>query len=84
MAFPSGVAIQWKLRPIHANGQPGCAKYRLSEDGLYQAFGIQLLQFKGELIGDIIAFIQPHLIPYFGLPQSFSPNSSSTDSAERQ
>jgi RNA polymerase sigma-70 factor (ECF subfamily) len=69
MAFPSGAAKQWRLRSVHANGQPGFGMYQRSEDGFYQAFGIQLLQLKGELVADIITFIQPQLFSHFGLPQ---------------
>jgi RNA polymerase sigma-70 factor, ECF subfamily len=61
---------RWHLRPTHANRQTAFGLYRRDDTGLYQAYGVQVLTFKGDLLGDIITFRVPTLVSYFKLPAS--------------
>lgn len=60
---------RWRLLPVHANGQPGFAFYRIDEkDQKYHPFAIQVLTFDGDLLSNVITFGYPDLFPAFGLP----------------
>ncbi|MDX2075500.1 MAG: RNA polymerase subunit sigma-70 [bacterium] len=60
---------RWRLLPTRANRQIAFGLYRYSEaDGVYMAYGIQLVTFEGHLIGDIITFRHPSLMAHFRLP----------------
>ncbi|RIZ72172.1 MAG: sigma-70 family RNA polymerase sigma factor [Methylococcales bacterium] len=60
---------RWKLVPIHANGQPGFAFYRLDDEThQHQAFALQVLTIKYGLVVSATTFGVPALFPYFGLP----------------
>lgn len=59
---------RWCLLPTRANRQPAFGLYRRSEQGGYEAYGIQVITFAGSSIADIITFRTPTLIDHFGLP----------------
>jgi RNA polymerase sigma-70 factor, ECF subfamily len=62
---------RWKLVPIHANGLPGFAFYRLDEaTRQYGAYCLQVLMIENELVTNVTTFGFPALFPYFGLPAS--------------
>jgi RNA polymerase sigma-70 factor (ECF subfamily) len=57
--------------PTRANRQPALAIYRLDPDAdshTYRAWGIFVLSADGDAIAEITAFIDPTLLPVFGLP----------------
>jgi RNA polymerase sigma-70 factor (ECF subfamily) len=61
---------RWRLLPTRANRQIAFGLYRLSESGVYQVYGIQVLRFEDGLIADIITFRHPALATHFKLPAS--------------
>jgi RNA polymerase sigma-70 factor (ECF subfamily) len=54
--------------PTAANGQPALAEYRRGQDGVYRAFGVQVLTVSAARIARAVAFLDPGLFPAFGLP----------------
>lgn len=58
---------RWRLVPTSANGQPAAAAYRRTADGRYEAFDLQVLTLRGPRVARITAFLDPALIPAFGL-----------------
>jgi RNA polymerase sigma-70 factor (ECF subfamily) len=72
-AFLEGVALRreqrWRLLPVRANGQPAVAKYLW--DGARGAFAphsISVLTLDETAIAEVTTFLDPHLVPRFGLP----------------
>jgi RNA polymerase sigma-70 factor (TIGR02960 family) len=63
---------QWVMIPTRANGQPAFAEYQRTGDGSYAANGIQVLTLIGSRVSRIVAFIDPALVPLFGLPPTLS------------
>jgi RNA polymerase sigma-70 factor (ECF subfamily) len=60
---------RWRLLPTRANRQLAFGLYRQSDDpAVYNAYGIQVLTFSGDLIADITTFRNPALFPHFKLP----------------
>jgi RNA polymerase sigma-70 factor (ECF subfamily) len=59
---------QLRMVPTVANGQPALAEYARGADGIYRAFGIQVLTIAGSRIARISAFLDPSLFEAFGLP----------------
>jgi RNA polymerase sigma-70 factor (ECF subfamily) len=57
-----------RMIPTAANGQPALAEYVRDRDGVYRAFGIQVLTIAGSQIVRISAFLDPSLFEAFGLP----------------
>lgn len=67
--FGGQAAGRWRLIPTRANRQIAFGLYRRSEvDGIYEAYGIQVLEFTGGGIVDIITFRNPPLFRFFDLP----------------
>ncbi len=56
------------LVPVAANGQPAVAIYRRAEDGTRRAYGVQVLTLRGSRVAGVVAFLDPGLLPAFGLP----------------
>ena len=62
---------RWRLQPTRANSQPACGVYLWDEaSGAYQAHGIQVLTVEKAQISTLTAFLNPAILPYFGLPQA--------------
>jgi RNA polymerase sigma-70 factor (ECF subfamily) len=57
----------WRMVPTRANSQPAVAIYQRTDDGGYEAYGIQVLTLIGPRIARITAFIDPTLLPTFGM-----------------
>jgi RNA polymerase sigma-70 factor (ECF subfamily) len=57
-----------RLTPTWANGRPAVAMQRRTSDGHLLPHGVLLLQTEGEEIVGFDAFIDPNLLPLFGLP----------------
>jgi RNA polymerase sigma-70 factor (ECF subfamily) len=67
--FSGEARRRWQLLPARANRQIAFGLYRQGEtQGVYDAYGIQVVTFQGDLIADITTFRNPALIPYFKLP----------------
>jgi RNA polymerase sigma-70 factor, ECF subfamily len=58
----------FKTIPTAANGQPALAEYRRGQDGVYRAFGVQVLTLTAARVARAVAFLDPGLFPAFGLP----------------
>ena len=64
---------RWRLVATRANGEPGFGLYRFNEEkGDYDAYGVQVVTFVGDLIADITTFRKPALLAYFDLPSSLA------------
>jgi RNA polymerase sigma-70 factor (ECF subfamily) len=63
-----GVAGPFRMVPTTANGQPALAVYERGRDGRYHAHGVQVLTVTESGIARIVVFLDPGLIPKFGLP----------------
>jgi RNA polymerase sigma-70 factor (TIGR02960 family) len=57
----------WRMVPARANGQPAVVIYERAGDGRYEAYGVQVLTLIGPRISRITAFVDPSLVPTFGL-----------------
>jgi RNA polymerase sigma-70 factor, ECF subfamily len=69
--FSGQAAGRWRLLATRANAEAGFGLYRLNEaSGSYNAYGIQVVTFQGDLIADIITFRSPALLARFNLPES--------------
>lgn len=67
--FPGSAQGRWLMRPTRANAQPAFALYLRDEaSGVYGAFGIQVLTVEAGRIADLTTFVNPALVPRFGLP----------------
>jgi RNA polymerase sigma-70 factor, ECF subfamily len=64
--------------PVTANGQPGFAVYERQPDGTFRAHAIQVLTLTATGIARIVAFTDPALFPFFGLPPAMGPDSRPT------
>ena len=65
-----GKAMQrWKLVGTRANSAPAFAIYQRAEAGDYQAFGLHVLQYDGDLLSQMVSFIDPLLPSRFALSQ---------------
>ncbi len=60
---------RWRAVPVRANGQLAFAKYQWEEEReRFAAHSISVLTLDGELIADFTSFLDPELVPRFGLP----------------
>ena len=63
-----GTPGTWRMVPTRANGQPAVAAYQRAADGRYHGHVLQVLTVLGDRVSRIVAFMQPDLLPTFGLP----------------
>lgn len=68
--FAGDAKGRWHLRLTRANHQIAFGLYRRDKAGVYQAYGVQVLTFRGDLLADIITFRVPTLVRCFNLPTS--------------
>ena len=71
-----GERERFRFIPTRANRQPALAVYRPDPDGnreTYRAWGIFVLTAEGDTIAEITAFLDPTLLPLFGLPAELRP-----------
>ena len=60
---------RWKLLPTRANGRHAFGLYKFDDaDGLFKAYGIQVVTFAGRQVADITTCINPALFASFKLP----------------
>ncbi len=57
---------QWRLAPVHANGQPAFVVHEHAGDARFEAYGVHVLTLVGARIARITAFNDPGLVPAFG------------------
>jgi RNA polymerase sigma-70 factor, ECF subfamily len=56
--WPLSGEWRWQHVPAHANGQPAVASYTWDEEkAVYRAFSLNVLTFRGRLIGDVTSFV---------------------------
>ncbi len=60
----------WRLIPLRANGQLGCAAYRLGADGIHHSFAIVVLATTQTHLTRISLFGDPSLFAQFGMPST--------------
>ena len=63
-----GLAGDWKLLPVVANGQLGAAAYRRGLDEVYRSFAVVVLATTSTHISRISLFADPSLFAFFDLP----------------
>ena len=61
---------EYRMLPTTANGQPAAAAYRLTDEGVYQAFGIAVLTTSDTTIVRITVFGDANLFRPFGFPRT--------------
>jgi len=66
--FSGKASGRWRLVPTQANTSPAFAIYQRTENDEYQAFGLIALTLDGNMLAQIISFIDPSLPTHFGLP----------------
>jgi RNA polymerase sigma-70 factor (ECF subfamily) len=58
-----------RLLPTRANGSPACGLYKWkAETGVYQLFGLAVLDVVDEQIAHLVAFLDPESFSFFALP----------------
>lgn len=65
MAFAGASRGTWQLVPTRANGLPAFAMFRRTAEDAFQPFGIMLVQPRGNLIGEVIVFMNADLVRRF-------------------
>ncbi len=63
-----GHAGDWRMIPLHANGQLAAAAYLLGGDGVYQPFAIVVVATTSTHLTRITLFAEPALFTLFDLP----------------
>jgi RNA polymerase sigma-70 factor (ECF subfamily) len=63
---------QWRMVPTRANGQPAAVAYLRTDDGRYEAHGVEVLTLIGDRIARITAFNDANLVPNFGLAKALA------------
>jgi RNA polymerase sigma-70 factor (ECF subfamily) len=62
---------RWRMVPTSANGQPALATYVWNEQtAAFTRHSVSVLTLRGDLIEEIMAFMNPELLEPFGLPAS--------------
>jgi RNA polymerase sigma-70 factor, ECF subfamily len=67
-AFAIGSPGDWKMAPLHANGQLGAAAYHRGDDGDYHPFAVVVLATTATHLKRISLFTDPALFTRFDLP----------------
>jgi RNA polymerase sigma-70 factor (ECF subfamily) len=67
-----GQAGDWRMVPLHANGQLAAAGYHLADGGSYHPFAIVLVSANPTHVTRLSLFAEPALFSRFGLPPSIS------------
>jgi len=67
-----GQAGDWRMVPLHANGQLAAAAYHRGDGGGYHPFAIVVLTTTRTHLGRIALFAQPPLFSRFGLPPAIA------------
>ncbi|MFY0408572.1 sigma-70 family RNA polymerase sigma factor, partial [Solicola sp. PLA-1-18] len=71
VAVPLGSCGSWRHRVVEANGQPAVASYlRPGDDGPHDAWAINVLTLRDDLVSEVTSFIGVEHFAAFGLPPS--------------
>lgn len=72
MPFAGEARGRWRLVPARANGSPAVAFYQGDETsgGVYRGIGLQVLRVEPGTIAEVTSFMDPALLPRFGLPST--------------
>ena len=72
--IPAGGALdRFRLVATRANRQPALAVYRRdAESQAFRAWGMFVFGLDGDAIAEITAFVDPRLVPLFGLPVEYA------------
>jgi RNA polymerase sigma-70 factor (ECF subfamily) len=70
----------WRMIPLHANGQLAAAAFHFGEDGAYHSFAIVVIATTSTHITRISLFAQPELFTQFDLPTTMIIGQGSADS----
>jgi RNA polymerase sigma-70 factor, ECF subfamily len=66
---------RWRVVPVRANGQLAFGHYIWDDEReAFEAHSMTVLTLDGERIAEITAFLDPQLIPRFGLPDEIEPS----------
>ncbi|HEY3614660.1 MAG TPA: sigma-70 family RNA polymerase sigma factor, partial [Gaiellales bacterium] len=66
--------LDWRHVPTHANGQPAVGCYLRSDDGTHHVLTvIDVLTLRDSRIAAVTAFLDPAILPRFGLPATLPP-----------
>src|SRR5262245_2541345 len=72
--WPLRRGVAWRALPTRANGQLAAGFYlREDDDGPFKAHSINVLTLEDGGIAEITAFLDPELLPRFGLPTEIGP-----------
>jgi RNA polymerase sigma-70 factor (ECF subfamily) len=67
--LPRGpMRMRRRFVPVRANGQLAFGTYR-EHDGVFVGNSIHVITLRGEEIADAVAFLMPHTLPAYGLPE---------------
>lgn len=68
--LPTGpLEVRWRMIPTEANGQPALGCYEWNElSSSFDAHSVDVLAVRDGLVSGITSFLQPALLPRFGLP----------------
>jgi RNA polymerase sigma-70 factor (ECF subfamily) len=61
---------RWRLVPTRANNQPAVLLHRRTDDGRYEAYGVQVLTLIGTHVARITSFNDPSLVATFQTSRS--------------
>jgi len=72
--FAGAATGRWRLLATRANSQPALALYQQDEahGATYRGVGLQVLTIDGDLVSAVTVFMNPDLLPRFGLPMTLS------------
>ncbi len=62
----------WRMIPLHANGQLAAAAYHLGENGTYHSFAIVVIATTSTHLTRISLFAEPELFAQFDLPATIN------------
>jgi RNA polymerase sigma-70 factor (ECF subfamily) len=64
---------RWRLLPRRSNGQLAFGLYQLyPSTATYHAHSLQILRFAGELVSEIISYVDTTLFPFYGLLSEYT------------
>jgi RNA polymerase sigma-70 factor (ECF subfamily) len=71
-AAPFSSRGSFRMVPVTANGQPAFAAYQIGTDGAFHAHAITVPTLTPSGIARIVTFLDPGLLPLFGLPARYA------------
>ena len=73
-SVPLRSGMRWRLVAVQASGQPAFGKYIWEEERkAFAPHSLSVLTLAGDRIAEITTFLDPELIPRFGLPDEIEP-----------